>query len=52
MNDLPEILELEGLTVETLFYELLLLETQATQETTPAGRRRVTNCARDRRRDR
>ena len=51
MNDLPEILELEGLTVETLFYELLLLETQATQATTPSPRRRSPNCERDRHRD-
>jgi len=52
VNDLPEILELEGLTVETLFYELLLLETKTAQPTTPAERRRIANCARDRHRER
>lgn len=52
MNDLPEILELEGLTVETLFYELLLLETKTTQPPAPSDRRRSINWPRDRHRER
>ena len=50
MPDLPEILEQEDLTVETLFYELLLHETKMTQAR-PGERRRITNRPHDRHRE-
>lgn len=46
MPDLSEILNQEGLTVEQLFYELLLLETRPTPGR-PGERRRISNHPRD-----
>ena len=42
MPDLPEILEQEDLTVESLFYQLLLEETKGLASR-PGERRRITN---------
>ncbi len=46
MPELPEILAQKGLTVEQLFYELLLIETKPTEERT-GERRRISNRPRD-----
>lgn len=46
MHDLPEILTQDDLTVESLFYQLLLLETKAAASR-PSERRRITNRPRD-----
>lgn len=46
MSDLVEILAQEGLTVEQLFYELLLLETKPAQNRS-GERRRISNIPRD-----
>lgn len=46
MPDLPVILAQEGLTVEQLFYELLLLETKPTEQR-EGVRRRISNRPRD-----
>ncbi|MGI8685904.1 MAG: hypothetical protein ACR2MO_12610 [Acidimicrobiales bacterium] len=45
MSDLLEILAQDDLTVEQLFYELLLLETKPTPRT--GERRRISNHPRD-----
>ena len=46
VSDLHEILAQEGLTVEQLFYELLLLETKPTEQR-DGERRRISNRPRD-----
>ena len=47
MSDLVEILTQDGLTVEQLFYELLLLETRPQTEQRAGERRRISNRPRD-----
>lgn len=46
IHDLPEILTQDDLTVESLLYQLLLLETKATAAR-PSERRRISNQPRD-----
>ena len=47
MSDLLEILAHDGLTVEQLFYELLLVETRPRTEPRAGERRRISNRPRD-----